>query len=56
MPGCRRNEAGREKSDGDWREPPGWLGDIVRRVKRLSQAGAQTGAPEWRADSSGDLR
>jgi len=53
MPGCRRNENGREK---EWREPPGWLGDIVRRVKRLSQAGAQTGTPEWRADSSGDLR
>ena len=51
MPGCfRGNEDGEgpDKVQGsalphqDWREPPGYLGEAVRRAKRISNIAGQT--------------
>jgi hypothetical protein len=55
MPGCRRDESG-PKKDEHWREPPGWLGDIVRRVKRLSHTHiCEADGCEWHTVRSFDL-
>jgi hypothetical protein len=36
MPICRPDEKDLEKSAADtWREPPGYLGEAVRRAKRI---------------------
>lgn len=35
MPSGDIEENDVDKSRDDWREPPGWLGEYVRRVKRL---------------------
>ena len=48
MPFCRRdcddtaafNKADAKQAEPEWREPPGRLGDYVRRVKRLAGATA----------------
>ncbi len=40
MPIClREGHEGRDAwSQNEWREPPGWLGEFVRRVKRQTTA------------------
>ena len=41
MPGCRRAEEEplcREVEKDDWPEPPGYLGEAVRRAKLIGQA------------------
>ena len=56
MPFCRRDSddaeihAGHEKQTPipEWREPPGRLGEYVRRVKRLSGA-----PPSYRREPAG---
>ena len=38
MPGCLRgrdNSNDADKQDAEWREPPGYLGEAVRRAKRI---------------------
>ena len=51
MPGCLH---GKEEGGGpdkapdsvlDWREPPGYLGEAVRRAKRISSIAGQTSKP-----------
>jgi hypothetical protein len=52
MPFCRRDDAALEillkrnepAPEPEWREPPGRLGDYVRRVKRLAQAASERDA------------
>lgn len=55
MPVCFRgkDQTGRDKAPDDlpphqdWREPPGYLGEAVRRAKRISKMKEQTGpAPQ----------
>ena len=36
MPGCFRADEQDENADDGWREPPGYLGEAVRRAKRIS--------------------
>ncbi len=35
MPFCRRLQQQRDEQDG-WREPPGYLGEAVRRAKQIA--------------------
>lgn len=66
MPGCFRGKEDGEGPDKvsdrvpgsalphqDWREPPGYLGEAVRRVKRISGIASQASKPlgeDWRED------
>lgn len=43
MPICRRCEKDQERDDADtWREPPGYLGEAVRRAKRIPSRANKT--------------
>ena len=41
MPGCLRGRESHDDGDNkdtEWREPPGWLGEAVRRAKLIPRS------------------
>jgi hypothetical protein len=49
MPGCfRANEKDEDEGD-DWREPPGYLGEAVRRAKLIRRRADRSEPPEAEA-------